>query len=80
MHRVYTKQPKKKTVNVSVLLPVDALDPSAQILSDVHGEGVVIQLVHLLQVFAVQHLKLAPLRHRLVNNNNNNKSSFIKYS
>lgn len=52
--------------------PVDAFDPPAQVLSDIHGEGVVVQLVHLLQVLTVQHLKLAPLRHLL-----ENKSSFI---
>jgi len=48
-------------------LPVNAFDPLAQILSDVHGEGVIVELVHLLQVLAVQHLKLAPLRHLLEN-------------
>lgn len=41
--------------------PVDALDPPAQVLADVHGEHVVVQLVHLLQVLTVQHLELAPL-------------------
>lgn len=46
-------------------LPVDALDPPAQVLPDVHGEGVIVQLVHLLQVLTVQHLQLAPLRHLL---------------
>lgn len=51
-------------------LPVDALDPLAQVLPDVHGEGVVVQLVHLLQVLTVQHLKLAPLRHLLGNERN----------
>lgn len=51
---------------VTVFLPVDALDPPAQVLTDVHGERVVIKLVHLLEVFAVQHLELAPLRHLLV--------------
>lgn len=44
-------------------LPVDALDPLAQVLADVHGEGVVVELVHLFQVLAIQHLELAPLRH-----------------
>lgn len=47
------------------VLPVNALDPPAQILTDVHGEHVIIQLVHLLQVLTVQHLELAPLRHLL---------------
>lgn len=47
-------------------LPVNALDPPAQILPDVHGKHVIIQLVHLLQVLTVQHLELAPLRHLLV--------------
>lgn len=45
------------------LLPVDALDPPAQVLADVHGERVIIELVHLFQVLAIQYLELAPLRH-----------------
>lgn len=47
-------------------LPVNALDPPAQILTNVHRKHVIIQLVHLLQVLTVQHLELAPLRHLLV--------------
>ena len=49
----------------SVFSPVDALDPPAQVLTDVHGERVIVQLVHLLQVLTVEHLELAPLRHLL---------------
>lgn len=45
------------------VLPVDALDPPAQVLADVHGERVIVELVHLFQVLAIQHLELAPLRH-----------------
>ena len=56
-----------------MLLPVDALDPPAQVLADVHGERVIVQLVHLLQVLTVQHLELAPLRHLLVD-----KSSYMR--
>lgn len=68
---------KDKKSNLSntflIFLPVNTLNPPAQVLSDVHREGVIIQLVHLLQVLAVQHLKLAPLRHLL-----ENKCSFMK--
>lgn len=45
------------------VLPVDAFDPPAQVLADVHGERVIVELVHLFQVLAIQHLQLAPLRH-----------------
>lgn len=45
----------------AVFLPVDALDPPAQVLTDVHGERVIVELVHLLQVLTVQHLELTPL-------------------
>lgn len=59
----------------SVFSPVDALDPPAQVLTDVHGERVIVQLVHLLQVLTVEHLELAPLRHLL-----GKQSSFMSLS
>lgn len=61
------QQPGRSTKHLQVIpyfavfLPVDALDPPAQVLTDVHGERVVVELVHLLQVLTVQHLELTPL-------------------
>jgi len=49
--------------------PVNAFYPLAEVLANVHGEGVVIQLVHLLQVLTVELLKLVPLRHLQAANN-----------
>lgn len=40
-----------------------AFDPLAEILADLHGEGVIIQLVHLLQVLRVHLLQSVPLSH-----------------
>lgn len=66
LNNVYIIYKNKSIFNARFLhLPVNAFNPSAQVLSDVHGEGVVVQLVHLLQVFTFQHLKLAPLSHFL---------------
>lgn len=40
-----------------------ALDPLAQVLSNLHGKGVIVELVNLFQILGVQLLKHAPLSH-----------------
>uniref|UniRef100_A0A0E9R7S1 Uncharacterized protein n=1 Tax=Anguilla anguilla TaxID=7936 RepID=A0A0E9R7S1_ANGAN len=44
-------------------LPVLAFDPLAEVLTDLHGEGVIVQLVNLLQVLRVHLLQTVPLSH-----------------
>ena len=40
-----------------------ALNPLTEVLADLHGESIIIQLVQLLQVLGVYFLQLEPLGH-----------------
>lgn len=46
---------------IGSVLPVLLFQPLGQVLSDFHGETVIVQLVDLLQELGVQLLKLEPL-------------------
>lgn len=46
--------------------PVLGLDPAGQSLSDVHGEVIVIQMIHMFQESDLQLLDLLPLAHAAV--------------